>query len=309
MTAVLYYLLIIPLSRLPFAVLFVLSDGIAWLLRNVLRYRRKTIRANLKNSFPEKTTKELRRIEKGFYQHFTDIFIETLKIFTISSEEAVRRSTFINSHILEAYKDRDIIITMGHYNNYEFVAVTLAQQMPHLPIGVYSPIKNKFFDEKMRNSRGKFGVKLVSKQQAKRSIKDPDDPAAALCFVTDQSGLTSKKVFWMPFLNQETAVMAGSERYAKMHDAVVFFLDMHKIKRGQYQCKLQLITDDPKSTSSGEITYLHTKRLEKQIRDAPAYWLWSHKRWKKSKTEKNQLPIDLDQLAEKYNQHPLLTDR
>lgn len=299
MAAILYYLILIPFSRLPWKVIYAISDFIAFLLEHVFRYRKKTIKGNVNRSFPEKTEKEKKQIIHRFYHHFADQWMETLKLFTISEEEAVKRCKIVNPDFLTQFKGKDVITVMGHYNNWEFIAVSVGPQIEHLPIAIYSPVKNKFFDKKMLESRSKFGMKMIPKYRAKRSIKDEGDPPAVIFFVADQSGLTSKKVYWMPFLNQESAVVTGPERYARMHDSPVVFLEVRKIKRGFYEGEFIRITDDPSKQENGEISVRHVKHLEKVIREEPSFWLWSHKRWKKGKLPTNQIEYDLKSILKK----------
>ena len=56
-----------PLSLLPLRLLYLFADVTAWLARSVVHYRRGTVRRNIEEAFPDRNTKELRRIEKGFY--------------------------------------------------------------------------------------------------------------------------------------------------------------------------------------------------------------------------------------------------
>ena len=70
----------------------------------------------------------------------------------------------------------------------------------------------------------------------------------------------------------------------------VVFYHTRKVKRGYYELELQLITEAPETMKWGEITEAHTHMLEKAILEQPAYWLWSHKRWKRT------IPEDLEEL-------------
>ena len=296
MTRFFYYIFFIPLSRLPFSILYKISDFIGFLLIHVIRFRYKIISKNIRNSFPELSKREHKKIINKFYRHFADQWIETLKLFTIGKKEAVRRCKILNPELLDQFKGKHIICVLGHYNNWEMASVAIPPQINHQGVVIYNEIKNPFFDKVIRESRSKFGMKMIPKQRAKRSILDKDDPDSLVFFVADQSGLTSKKVYWLPFLNQDTAVVTGPERYSRMLDIPVVFMDIQKVKRGYYTIEFTTVVEDPKEALEGEITVRHAGILEQIIKKEPSYWLWSHKRWKKGRLPTNQMKYDLEKI-------------
>lgn len=304
---VLYHAVIIPVSKLSWNLIYKVSDFLSWLVGRVFRYRRNVIDQNLKRSFPEKSTDEIKAIRKNFYRHFTDTWMETLKLFSIRKEEAIERCKLRNPEFLEQFHGQHVMVVLGHHNNWEMVAVAVAPQIKHTPIAIYSPVKNDFFDKKMLKSRSKFGLRMIPKRKAKKSIVDKDDRESIVFFVADQSGLTSKRVYWMPFLNQDTAVVAGPERYAKMLNAPVAFLEVVKTRRGHYEMEFSLLTANPEETEPGEITVRHVRKLESIIREHPSYWLWTHKRWKKGRLPDNQIPFDLASIEGKIEQENSMT--
>lgn len=299
MTAFFYYVILLPLSKLPFSILYGISDIIAFLLKDIFQFRKKVITQNVARSFPDKSGKEKKEIVKRFYRHFADQWMETLKLFSIEKEEVITRCRVLNPEFLEKYTGQHIICVLGHYNNWEMACVAIPPQIKHQGVVIYNEIKNPFFEKKVLQSRSKFGMKMIPKKKAKKSIIDRDDPDSLVFFVADQSGLTSKKVYWLPFLNQDTAVVTGPERYARMLEIPVVFMDIQKVKRGFYTLEFSTIVDDPKDAIEGEITYRHAKKLEEIIKNDPAYWLWSHKRWKKGRKPDNQMKYDLDAVIKK----------
>ncbi|MFM9007455.1 MAG: lysophospholipid acyltransferase family protein, partial [Bacteroidota bacterium] len=92
--AVLFYLFIKPLSLLPMRVLYMLSDVMFLVFFYLTPYRKKVVRENIDRSFPEKSSREKRRIMKAFYRHFCDLIVESVKIFSISEQEAKMRMRF-----------------------------------------------------------------------------------------------------------------------------------------------------------------------------------------------------------------------
>ncbi|MFT5480249.1 MAG: KDO2-lipid IV(A) lauroyltransferase, partial [Bacteroidia bacterium] len=171
----------------------------------------------------------------------------------------------------------------GHFNNWEILAVGIDQQMKHKAVGIYMPLSSPFFDQKLRETRSKFGLHMIPTKVVADFFAQTHDQAQVVIFGADQSPTNTKKVLWTTFLHQETAVALGAERYAKLYDLPVFFGTIHKIKRGYYSFDIQLVTDQPKSTNDGFITEAHVALLEKDIINEPQYWLWTHRRWKRKR--------------------------
>ncbi len=291
MSRLLYYLVIKPLSWLPLNVLYVLSDFFYLVLYKGFKYRQKVVRNNLVNSFPGKSIKEIIKIEQKFYSHFCDLIVESIRLFSISEKELGQRCKLLNPEILDQFYDRgkSLIIVAGHYNNWEMTATIMGTQVKHHMIGIYTPMSNKFFDRKFLKSRERFGLEMVANKLVKEGFENNKERLTAVLFATDQSPTYSKRVHWTRFLNQPTSVFLGAERFAREYDFPVLYGHVSKIKRGYYETEIVILENDPAQTFDGVITEKHTARLEKQIKETPQYWLWTHKRWKRKMQESDKL--------------------
>ena len=276
-----YYLLILPISLLPYPILYLISDVVFVLMYRVIGYRKEVVFTNLKNSFPNKSEKELKQIMSGFYKHLCDIILESIKGFTISEKQLRKRLVVKNPEFSNyfANKGQSIIFVGGHYNNWEICAQAFAMYSNHECIGIYKPLSNAFINDKIHTSRSKYGMHLISMKQTKKSFEE-GGKAKAIVFGSDQNPANPKRAHWVQFLNQDTGVLFGVERYAKEYDWPVVFVSISKVKRGHYEVEYSLITDKPTEQPHGKITEDFTKRLEQDIINQPQYWLWSHKRWK-----------------------------
>jgi len=286
--AIVYYLIIFPLSVLPFWILYWISDLLYYLVFYLIQFRKKVVLQNLTNSFPDKNEIEIVQIAKKFYRHFCDLIFESVKLFSISREEVVTRSKFVNPEVLDNYFDKgqNIIIVAGHFNNWEIWAQSCNLQMKHQVVGIYTPLSNKFFNKKFAESRGRYEVVLLPKDEVKSYFAANKDILKAIVFGTDQSPSPhAKRVYWMEFLNQDTAVMFGSEKYAKEFNYPVIYAGVNKIKPGWYEVKFELLEADPSSAHYGSITEKHTRRLEQDILEHPEYYLWTHRRWKRKRSD------------------------
>lgn len=284
---ILYYLFLKPLSLLPLAVLHCLSDALFLLFWYVVPYRKKVVLQNLRNSFPNKSIKEIETLAKDFYAHLCDIIVESVKLFSISKEELLKRFTFPDPSLVNGFFDQNksVVMVGAHVNNWEFLAVLCPVIFKHLPLGIYNPLENKFFNQKFMESRSRYGTNLVSTKEVFARMSEPFERPVAVFFGSDQSPTYSKNIIWTTFLNQETAVPTGAEIMAKRYDMPVIFGAIHKIKRGYYYFSTELIAENPTGMPDGEISKAFTKAFEKQIIENPSQWLWTHKRWKRKRKE------------------------
>lgn len=275
------------LSFLPLWVLYIFSDFVFFIIYRIIAYRKKVVNQNLRNSFPEKSSEEIRKIRKEFYHHFCDSFVETIKLWNISQEEIKRRCVWKNPDFFEPYKaqGKSIIAVTGHYGNWEWLSSLAIYNIgDFLPI--YKPLHNTIFDRMYIEIREKLGSKTLAKNDTLRTMirHKNQDHFTITAFIGDQTPNKRNLHYWTNFLNQDTPILQGAERIAKKLDQAVVYAKMTKIKRGYYEYEFIPITDTPKETEENEITEIHTRLLEDIIRENPSYWLWSHKRWKHKRT-------------------------
>jgi Kdo2-lipid IVA lauroyltransferase/acyltransferase len=290
MSRILYYLILKPLSFLPLAVLYLLSDLIFFFVYHVTGYRKSVVNNNLKKSFPQKKDDEIEMIQKAFFVHLCDMIVESIRLFSISKNELNRRFKIENTESLEKYynEGRSVILVGGHYNNWEIAAMGFDLCSSFQAIGIYSPLSDLFFDKKFGKSRSKFGVEIIAKRNVPKSFVMNKDKLTMTIFGADQSPTYSKHVHWMNFLNQETAVAVGTEAFAMKYNYPVLYFNLNKRKRGYYSGEITVLTEHPAKSKKGEITEKHTRFLEQIIRAKPEYWLWSHKRWKRKMTDEER---------------------
>jgi len=287
-----FKILVIPLlyffSILPFWILYSLSTFFYFIVYYLIGYRKKVVRQNLQNSFPEKSVAEQIKIEKEFYKHFCDVIFETLKLLTISKTEFKKR-VVMDENAIKTYqsyfdKNQTIVGIMGHGGNWEWAAIAHQVYFTRMITGVYHPLSNKNFDLFMLNLRSRFGGDIVSmKNLFKRLIYlKQNNISTTIGLIADQTP-PPESAYWTTFLNQDTPIFNGSEKIARKFNYPVIFMSVKKVKRGYYQLGTTVITNEPNSLLEGEISELHAKQLEKDIQNQPAYWLWSHRRWKHKK--------------------------
>ena len=283
--------LLIFISWLPFWLLYFISDLFYYILYYGIKYRRKIVRKNLELSKVAKNTKDLIRIEKKFYRHLTDVFFEMFKFYSISPEEMKKRFYIENPEIFYQLekKNKSVMFMTSHYGGFEWF-LSINYHVPQLPFAVYTPLSNKSLDSLIKKFRLRHGSKLISRYKAGSYIKKQikENKLFLYGMAADQSAQIRSITYWKEFLGVKVPVFTGSERIAKQHGIPVVFGKVVKIKRGHYKVVVDLISEFPNEYKDYQITDIYIKKLEKQIREIPEYYYWTHNRFKhKDKAPKN----------------------
>ncbi len=274
------------LSRLPFRVLYALSDVCYLFVYHIGRYRRSVVRTNLANSFPEKSAAEQRRIARDFYHRFCDYVFETLKLISISEADIRRRMEFVGLDEVEKQFDSHpfVFLYLGHVFNWEWVStIPLWIKNPATHgAQLYRPLNNAAFDRLFEHLRTRFGAENISKYDAFRRIMHlkAEGVPTLIGFISDQSPRVQNIHDWTTFFNQDTPVFTGTERIGKKVNAAIYYVDMERVKRGYYRATFRLMSDDVRSVPDFQLTDQYMKLLEQTVRRQPGGWLWSHRRWK-----------------------------
>ena len=268
-------------SLLPHWIMYGVSDFFFFILYHVIGYRKKVVFENLKNSFPEKSDKEIHELQRKFFHHLIDVMLETIKEFTISKKSIKKRFKFTNPEVFEQhYKNgKSVMMMMGHYGNWEY-GVSTALWVPQQCWAVYGKIENPVMDKYLVRTRERFGFTLYPMEKTYDVMLNHTQGDKLYMFMADQSPHHAKIKHWIQFLNQETGVHIGAEKLSKMLDLAVVFIDIQRVKRGYYEITARTLFDKPKETADFEITDKYFEILEEVIKKKPENWLWSHKRWK-----------------------------
>jgi Kdo2-lipid IVA lauroyltransferase/acyltransferase len=281
-SAILYYLVLLPISWMPFWLLYGISNALYALCFYIIGYRKNVVKENLKHAFPADSADMLAKKEKAFFRYFCDFILESIKAMSLSANQAQKRCSFENLEEIQSKmtEGKSVMILCGHYNNWEFYSVGLATQLNFPSSAVYQPLKNDFFNRKLLKNRERFGMKMISVNELPRHFINHKDEVRATVIVNDQSPTNMNSVHWNTFLNQDTPWFSGAEKLAQKYAQAVYFGCISKVKRGYYSVNFRLISEDASTTETGFITDQHSKFLEEKIIEAPQYWLWSHRRWK-----------------------------
>jgi Kdo2-lipid IVA lauroyltransferase/acyltransferase len=272
------------LASLPTAFWYFLSTYFLYpLLYSILSYRKKVVLQNMRNAFPEKSEAEIKNLSKKFYLYLSDLFVETLRSFSIPEAELRKSVSFENVEIVEKlYQEhKNVILTLGHMGNYEWMAQAFHFGLPHACAVAYRKQKNALIEDLLKSSRSRYGVELFPTEDTGVFLKKRKERPFMLALANDQSA-HPHKCFWTPFLNQATSFYVGTEKVSQKINAPVVFAYVYRPHRGKYTMRFELISENPKEEAEGKIMKDHAAFLEKNILEQPEIWLWSHKRWKHS---------------------------
>jgi KDO2-lipid IV(A) lauroyltransferase len=270
------------ISKLPFAALYCLADGIYLLNRHVIRYRYDVVRSNLRNSFPERSEEELEKLTDRIFRNIADLLVEIIKGSNISREELESRLDIkVSKRVRElAEQNIGVIYLSAHYCNWEWLLLYSSLHLPHPLVVVYQPFHNKRFDEFMLKARTRFGCQAVPSTDLVRRVIKQRKTLKALTLLADQSPTRNEKIYWTSFLNQDTAFIDSTDSLAWLTGMSVVFAKMTKVKRGHYLVSLDVLAEPPYEKTGRVVVERYARELEAMILCDPSSWLWSHRRWK-----------------------------
>ncbi len=287
-------LLLKGIALLPFGVLYSLSDLIFLLLKNMIRYRSAVIVENLQVSFPDKTDVEILQLRNRFYKHLADVFMESVKLHYMTPAQMQKRVRFVGVEEMNRFAQlgKGVIVLAYHHNNWEWGSY-LQKLSEHRILMVYNKMRdNQPMDDFLLHSREKWGGRAVQMGRAAKVAFDEVKKGVPtlLWLVADQSAL-AELGSWAMFLNREAAFFTGPEKIARKTNQPVFFQKVRKVGRGKYEYEFSLMVEEPAKAAPNEILLTYIHKMEEAIREAPEYYLWSHRRWKHKRPEGVDLKI------------------
>lgn len=275
------------LGALPWPVLRGVSTFLAWLARDVVRYRTGICRQNIASSFPEMTEEEVRLTLKGFYAFLADYFIETVKLGSMNAEEMRRRMKFENIEEVNAdlRAGRNVSIYLGHYCNWEWVSsmpLWLDLSTGAIPCQIYHPLSNIAADDVFGKIRRRFGATNLPMATSAKTLmeKNAEGTPTITGYIADQTPSRRAIHHWLDFLNHDTPVFTGAEKISRKIHAAAYYIDMRPTGRNEYAGRFVKISDDVASEPANAVTERYFGMLEQSIRRNPPLWLWTHRRWK-----------------------------
>jgi Kdo2-lipid IVA lauroyltransferase/acyltransferase len=248
-------------------------------------YRRHVVEANLRASFPEWDDATRERVIRDYYRGFADMLVEVMRSLRLTSEELARRVLLRNPELVrdEIAKGKPVLLVAAHQANWEWMLLGLSTQLGVPMDAAYKPLVDNWAECEMRKLRSRFGARLIPAQDLLADIIKQRGAPRAIAMVADQEPVTSERKQWIRFLNRDTAFFLGPEEITRSTRYAAFFLRLKRASRGHYEVEFVPLAAAGEQMPAGEFTARYARMVEQQIREAPADWPWSHKRWKLKK--------------------------
>jgi KDO2-lipid IV(A) lauroyltransferase len=280
-TYLIYSIPFYAFSLLPFPVVYFISDCLFYLGFYIIKYRKKVVINNIKNSFPSYSNEQINEIAKKFYSHLFDTFLETFKLLTMSKKEMIKHGVYTNMKVMDdiVNNEKSFIIMGGHMGNWEWLPNIWHLQGKVNIVGIYHKLSSPFFEYFTKNFREKFGIQMITMENTLRGMLANKGKLTGTGFISDQAP-SPENAHWITFLNQDTPVFTGAEKIAKKFDYPVIYCHITKPRRGYYEISIEIISMNPKEEKELFIIEKFNQLLEADIIKQPEIWLWSHKRWK-----------------------------
>ena len=283
----LIYILVYPflwiLSILPTNVLYRFSNFLFFIVYYLFNYRKKVVRENLRLCFPKKSLHEIKTIEKKFFRHLCDMFVESIKSISISEAEMRERYKFTNIEEVNKIEaaNKSILLMCAHYGSWEWIFI-IQKYVNTDGYAIYKKIENKYFDQLVRKIRAKYNTNLITNKETFNSMREHKrlGKKGIYGFLSDQSPKLKSAYYWREFMNIKVPVHTGAEKLAKELDLAIVFFKTKKVKRGYYETTFKTVTLNPNEFENYQITDLFINYLEDMIKEEPSHYLWTHKRWK-----------------------------
>lgn len=285
--SIFFLMFVVIIAITPFRLLYVFSDFIAWLLRCVFCYRVKVVIENLERSDLNLTPEQKQALIRKIYKNLSDILLESLKSFSMNRASVRKRHKVLNPEVAEPFylNGQSLILATGHLGNWEWGSLSAAIQTPFRILGFYKPLKNKYINRLIYLSRARFGTILATTRETSHSFTNYQEVPTVFLMAADQNPRRVEQAIWVRFMGRETAFLHGLEKYAPTHQLPIIFAAINRVKRGNYELELSVLTENPSHHKPGEITQMYANKLESVIREHPEDWLWTHRRWKHKPTD------------------------
>ncbi len=282
--ALLFFLAVLLIGLFPFPLLYGFSNFVRFIVYSVIGYRKDVVKKNLEGSFPGISANELDRLTRLFYKNLADIFLESIKAFTMSRRQILKRHKIINPEVLEQFyrSGQSVIGVTGHYTNWEWGSLSASLQTEYDVVAFYKPLSNRYIDRFVQWSRSRFGTHLASIKETSLAFERYRNTKTIFLMAADQ-GMPKKfkdRAYWIHFLNRDTAFLHGMEKHARLNNLPVIYIDIQRVKRGYYTIELSELATKSLELEDGVLTERYARKLESIILKKPENWLWSHRRWK-----------------------------
>lgn len=266
------------LHWLPLPVLGRLGAGVGSLLFLLLRKRRHVALTNLRLCMPELSERERLDLARRHFQAYTRSIFERSLLWWASPARLRRLIDIVPAVPQEEMASGPTILLCPHFVCLDVAGIT-ARVIPICSI--YVPQKNKEFDALLRRGRERRGpVRLVTRKEGIKPILRALREGLPYLMLPDMD-FGEKDAEFVPFFGVPAATLTALGRLsaatgAKVIPVVATFLPNYKGWRVVFYPTWENFPGDDILAATRRMNAF----IEDRVRETPAEYFWTHKRFK-----------------------------
>lgn len=267
------------LHWLPLPLLGRLGKAFGTLMFHLLGRRRAITLTNLRLCLPEMTESERKTIALQHFQGYARSVLER-SILWWASEARLKKLIVVEPHLpLEDFQNGPVIVLCPHFVCLDVAGAAIAMEAS--ASSMYVRQKNAAFDEALRNGRARFKpVKLFTRQDGIKPILRALRDGLPYFMLPDMDfGL--KDAEFVPFFGVPAATLTALPRLAataraKVIPVIATFLPDYRGWKVQFYPAWEDFPGDNITAATRRMNAF----IEERIREAPAEYFWTHRRFK-----------------------------
>lgn len=270
------------ISKLPLCISNAFGESLGWLAFQLPIERKKVVLINLQLCFPHLSESERYAIAKRHFLLLGKSITERGKLW-LGSEKDVSSFVQVESDIDVTDGKPRVYIGM-HMVGIEAgligLSIYLKDHHVHSPVTLYITMKNRFFNERIKNWRERFGAKMLLRLQSTRELLREVRQGTFVLMSPDMDLGIQDSVF-VPFFGVPTCTVTSISRMAKLGHAQVCPVVTTLNPDGKtYTCRIgKAFENFPTDDIVCDTTRMN-QFFEEQIKQDPAQYYWVHKRFK-----------------------------
>jgi lauroyl/myristoyl acyltransferase len=267
-------------ALLPLRVLYSLGELLGLgAYATAVRYRRLALR-NLAVAFPQKSTRELRRIARRHFQRLGANLLCTLKLGRMPLDRIAEHVTLADDQPLHETlrAGQGATVVLSHLGAWEIFAQLFPRDFSYVPNGtIYQALGNRHIDADVQRQRARAGVQLFDRRAGFQGAIELLRSGGVLGILADQHA--GDHGLWTPLFGRLASTTPLPGLLARRTRTPVFAAAIYTTAPARWQMDFTARIDR-RGDSIEQITARVNEVLAEQIRRAPEDWFWVHNRWK-----------------------------
>jgi len=274
-------------STVPAVATPICGRALGWFIGGCLRLRRQTILQHMTYAFPDLSSRDRRKLVRGFYCHMGMTILECLRLPRMNGERAeMLASVDGQEHLDRALaKGKGVLGLSGHIGNWELGLAQLSMKGydVHAVVKEIKGATGAYMAQRLRSAHG--GETIPRRKAALVKILRALRQNGIVMLVLDQNMTADEGVF-VDFFGRRACTMTSLATLAKRYDVPVVPISIYReenLRRHRIVCLPEIPWESGTGSMSDGITQntqVYTHALEQIIRQHPAQWLWLHRRWR-----------------------------